>query len=173
MGSEKNPVEQYLLEKTAGPGMQAFGASLRGHMDPAALGSRAADGVAHAAMGAVGGAALAGAAFAGHAVYDAATKARDFKSMLEANPDLAAEHAENPAPFNQMFSTLRTFNPAFSKDPIVAGTYMRQMVADPVNAGGKVLDAIQYRDKVKSPYGDMVMRGAQGKGPGKGHDKKE
>jgi hypothetical protein len=114
-------------------------------------------GVGHAlgqkAMGA--GAAVAGAsvaALAGMAltkVYDAATKSRDFKSMLAENADLAEAYQEDPKMFNRMFSTLRTFNPTFSKDPIVAGAYMRQMTEDPNHAGAVAVEALQHRDKLR------------------------
>ena len=170
-----NPVELYLgekkTEKTAGllsgmregatkaltgrtPDMQRM---LRG-VSPAdamsamhgvgqQVGERGIQGAA-----AVGGGLLAaGAGVAAQKLYDAATKARDFRSMLEANPDLAQHHEEQPRLFNQMFSTLRTFNPSFSKDPLVAGNYMRQMMEDPVHAGGKVVETLDYRDKMRSP----------------------
>lgn len=149
-----NPIETYLsekkAEKTAGPFLQGLreGVSGGGAAEfGKTIGSKGLSG----ALTVGGGLAAAGAGVAAQKLYDAATKARDFRSMLEANPDLAQHHEEQPRLFNQMFSTLRTFNPSFSKDPLVAGNYMRQMMEDPVHAGGKVVETLDYRDKMRSP----------------------
>jgi hypothetical protein len=159
VGSEKNPVEAYLTEKTAG-----FMSGLKSGITPASgmqgLGEMAGSGIAGGAMRA-GGAALVGAGVVGaQKLYDAVTKAHDFRTMLEYDGELAQMHQENPRLFNQMYSTLRTFNPAFSKDPVVSSTYMRQLMADPATAGGKVVDALNFRDKMKSPIGDTITRAA-------------
>lgn len=106
----------------------------------------------------VGGAVLGGS-FAAKKLYDAATKGRDFRAMMEYNPDLASEHERDPKNFNQLFSSLRTVNPAFSKDPIIAGTYMRRMVGSPA-AGGVLTDAVAMRDKVPPSFGDAIQRHA-------------
>jgi hypothetical protein len=156
VGSE-NPVTEYLKTKTAasfGQGLMAgSGLSNPGRMG-AALG--------RGAMGAAGALAVGGGVAAAGAIYDAATKSRDFRAMLEVNPDVAAKHEEDPRLVNRMFSTLRTFNPQFSKDPTVAGSYVRQMMEDPVHAGGKVVETLNFRDKMRSPMGDMVTRAALG-----------
>jgi hypothetical protein len=59
-----------------------------------------------------------------------------------------------------MFSTLRTLNPAFSRDPVVAGGYLRQMVSEPQHAGYRAVEALNYRDKARDPLGMEVLRGA-------------
>jgi len=76
--------------------------------------------------------------------YDAITKGMDFRSMLEANPHLRPLHKADPKGFNLMFSSLRAMNPAFSKDPIVAGTYMSRMMEEPMHAGGVAVEALTH-----------------------------
>ena len=167
MASETNPLEAYLREKTAnfmgsmrGVGRGAMGSMRgvgRGAME--ALNGEGGKGLAHTigggvakgALGVAGGLAVAGAGMAAQKAYDAVTKTRDFRAMLDANPDLAAKHQESPRLFNQMFSTLRTMNPSFSREPIVAGAYMRQMVGDEEHAGATAVEALEHRDKMRSP----------------------
>jgi len=110
---------------------------------------------ATAIVGAGGAAAQLGMSKA----YDAITKAQDFKLMLEHNPDLAEHHTNDPRTFNQLYSSLRTVNPAFAKDPIIAGTYMRRMVESPM-AGGVLTDAISMAEKIPHPVGEAFRRGA-------------
>jgi hypothetical protein len=92
-------------------------------------------------------------------IYDAATKARDFKHMMEYNADLQEHHDRDPRMFNQMYSSLRAMNPTFSKDPIVAGTYMRQMVDSPSSAGGVLVNTVASRDKFPSTMGRALEEG--------------
>jgi hypothetical protein len=153
-----NPVEEFIgefgaQEKTAHPLLDKMQGGLT-H----GLGAAVATGV----MGGVG--------LAASHIFDAATKARDFKSMLEYNPDLAEHHERDPRMFNQMFSSLRTMNPQFSKDPLVAGTYMRRMVEGQHsgNAGGILTDAVQFRDKLP---GLMSRITEEGIGAGAAHFK--
>jgi hypothetical protein len=172
-----NPVTAYLTEKKAGffsgiaegarhaltgvaPEAQQF---LRGAGGDAmrSAGQHVGRGVVGGGLAAAGAAAVGGAAAGASKLYDAATKAHDFRNMLEYNPDLVARHEENPKLFNQMFSTLRAFNPTFSKDPLVAGKYMREMSEDPLSAGGKVVDALNFADKVGPSFGSSVTRAAQ------------
>lgn len=72
----------------------------------------------------------------------AITKKRDFNKMMEHNSDLQEAYQENPTRFNAQFTSLRSMQPRFSGDPIVAGTYMRQMVASPATAGTAVVNAL-------------------------------
>lgn len=115
-----------------------------------------------AALGAgsmIAGAAVAGVGMAAEKIYSAATKSRDFKRMLENNPDLQEHHERDPRMFNQMFTSLRSMNPNFSADPIVAGTYMRRMVENPLTAGGILTESLSTRDKFRSPLGGVVEQG--------------
>ena len=61
--------------------------------------------------------------------------------------------------FNQMFTSLRSMNPAYSKDPLIAGTYMRQMVDSPMTAGGKLTETLGTRDKFPSTLGRAAEEG--------------
>lgn len=85
--------------------------------------------------------------------YLAITKKRDFDAMLEHNPDLAEHQAANPQQFNQHYSSLRSMNPLFAKDPVVAGSYMRQMSMNPGTAGKVLVESLNSLQKggPKSP----------------------
>jgi len=97
-----------------------------------AFGSAAGHGLAAAGAASV----VAGTGLAASKVYDAFTKGRDFKQMLEFNPDLHEHLERNPKMFNQMFTTLRSMNSTYGSDPLVSGTYMRNMIEANGNAGG-------------------------------------
>jgi hypothetical protein len=173
-----NPISAYLTEKKAG----LFGALGQGigrgvganipvgqampvdRFSTMRLMWGIGEGVGSTLKGVLGAGAVGLAALGVQKAFDAATKSRDFKSMLAANPDLAEKHQENPQLFNQMFSTLRTFNPAFSRDPVVAGAYMRQMVEDPAHAGMTAVEALGHRDKLRNPIAEHVTRTALGSG---------
>jgi len=150
-----NPVVDFLTEKRAGlfGSLQANSGQLSDVLGKAVVGAGAAAAV---------GATVGGVALAGRKLYEAATKGRDFRRMIEFNPDLASEHEKDPKSFNQLFSSLRGVNPQFSQDPIISGSYMRRMVGSPM-AGGVLTDAVTFqnaRDKTKTPLGDLVQRHA-------------
>ncbi len=78
--------------------------------------------------GMVGGAVAAGIAYAlAGDMYDAAkrgiTKSRNYQAMMSQNPDLKEMPAKN---VQQAFSVLHHFNPEFSSNPIVAGSWVRR-----------------------------------------------
>ena len=103
-------------------------------------GMRAGSEVVKGFVGA-GGAALAGgiavgAALGARKLMSAALKRHDFRQMLEVNPQLADLQAENPTFFNHAYTSLRSMNPTYGRDPVVSGTLMRQMMLTPENAGG-------------------------------------
>jgi hypothetical protein len=158
-----NPVADFLSEKRAAGGagflnqtrqfMQTNGPELFGK---AVMGAGAAAAV---------GASVAGLSIGARQLYGAATKGRDFRKMIEFNPDLAEHHQRDPKTFNQLFSSLRSVNPAFSQDPVIAGTYMRRMVDSPA-AGGVLTDAVSLRDKVNPSFGEGLERHIMG-GKGK------
>jgi hypothetical protein len=146
----KNPATEFLYEKkafTIPQGVKDFA-------------GRAAGAAASGAATAVGAAAIGGSALAVSKIYDAATKGRDFKMMLEHNGEIAQAHAEDPKRINMYFTTLRTFNPEFSKDPLVAGTYIRQMMESPTHIGGQASNLVADRSKIKHPMMDMLMGAA-------------
>lgn len=132
-----NPVDEYLesadRSKTAGwlgdagtAGKQVFtGANVGGHLAGAAL----AGGLGYVLPRAT------------DKIYRAITKTRDFRSMMEANPDLQKDHDTDPALFNRHFTSLRNMAPEFTADPVIAGTYMRRLSANPSGAGTMILEA--------------------------------
>lgn len=79
-------------------------------------------GVVTTALGGIG-LALAGDAY--DATRRAIFKTRNYKKMLAANPDLKDKPA---AQVQSIFSTLHRFNPEFSADPVVAGSFVRNHV---------------------------------------------
>jgi hypothetical protein len=146
----KNAVEEVLeMKKTAGP-MGSFGSSF------GRMAGRAATG---ALAGGLGAAAAGGIGMAVSKIVDAATKSHDFKSMLEANQDLHEHYQADPKRFNMMFSTLRTMNPQFSKDPLVAGTFMRRMVLSPQGIGGVATEALHSHGDFERPISEAFDRG--------------
>jgi len=151
-----NPIEEFLYEyptsKTAG----FVGSVFKNLPEQAALGAATA-----------GAAALvAGAGIGAHALYDAVTKGRDFRKMLSFNEDLAAAHKENPKYINAAFSTLRSMNPSFSRDPMVAGSFVRQMATTPEAAFGLAGQAAGFAPRPGAVQ-DAALGGLQaGIGPG-------
>lgn len=121
-----NPVDEYLeLRK------EAFGmSSVRGVL-PRNVGSQ----VAAAGMTLGLGAALGAAVPIADKIYGAVTRSRDFKGMMEVNPDLQEMEAQDSQFFNQAYNSLRKVNPTFGRDPIIAGSYMRKMMNNPEAAG--------------------------------------
>ncbi len=141
-----NPLEDYLTEKTANPGILAsLGGTLKQEFPKAML---------QGLGGAAGTVGLAAMGVGAKAIYDAATKSRDFRQMMEANPDLQEDHQRDPKFFNLAFSSLRRMQPSFTKDPLVAGTYMRRMVGSPGSAGGVAVEALQSGKGMASPIMD-------------------
>ena len=142
----KNAVEEFLgMKKTAGP-MGSFGQ----HVGRAATGALATG---------IGAAAAGGIGLAVSKIVDAATKSHDFKEMLANNQDLHEHYSSDPKRFNMMFSTLRSMNPQFSKDPLVAGAFMRRMVMSPDGIGGIAGEALKQRNDFGSPLGDVFSKG--------------
>jgi hypothetical protein len=121
-----NPVDKYLekyaqhqARRTAVESLQAAGA--------------------HAA----GLAGAVGLAMAASQVYRAITKKRDFNAMMAANPDLQDDLDRDPALFHRQYNALRSMQPRFAAEPIVAGTYMKRMSTSPEAAGGFLVEALQ------------------------------
>ena len=121
----KNPIEEFLSEK------RAFGGQQLGQ-----IGKRVGEGAQLGAAFAMTGAATAGIVSAAGKMYDAITKKRDFDNMIEANPHLQVHLEREPEAFNRMFSSLRTMQPEFTKDPMVAGAFMTDaMETEPQGRG--------------------------------------
>lgn len=148
-----NPIEDFMQVKQAGqlslPGMgRSAGEFAR------STGGRIGAEIPKAIGGAVAGLGVAAAGAAAGKIYEALTKRRDFKAMLEHNPQLADAHAQDPKGFNQLYSTLRTMNPEFARDPLVAGSYMDRMVQNPSGIGGMATELLGARDRMATPVRD-------------------
>lgn len=116
-------------------------------------------------MGAAAGAAITGVTVAGQKAYDALTKARDFKNMMQSpwSADLQELHDQAPDKFNAAFTSLRRVNAPLTKDPMLASAYMRRMMQyDPAGATGVMVEALAAKDRAQ-PSGmmDAAARGAQ------------
>lgn len=150
----KNAVEEFLeMKKTAATNFGGMAKSFGSHAGMAATGALAAG---------AGAAMAAGIGSAVSKILDAATKSHDFKSMLENNQDLHEHYQADPKKFNLMFSTLRTMNPTFSKDPLVAGAYMRQMVMSPNGLAGFAENMLSSNKDTHHPIQEAFTGGAEG-----------
>ena len=93
-------------------------------------------------------------------LYDAAhrglTKSRNFKAMLEANPDL---RKADPVAIQAHFNTLHRFNPEFSKDPNVAATYVRSQAQFPEGDIGSVQNLVSSRKAIRDARGMRPVGG--------------
>lgn len=121
----RNPVDEFLcMQKTAGPAEAAI--------NPVAM--------------ALWGAAAAGVGAAASNIYQAVSKRRDFKSMMELAPDLSEVQASNPKMFNAVYSSFRNINPTYAADPLVAGAYMRNFMDNPGTAGLAIAQTVKQPD---------------------------
>jgi hypothetical protein len=149
------PIETYFQEKKAAqlslPGMGGMGGRIGGALGQAG---------SNAAIGAVASAGAAGLGVAASKIYDAITKRQNFLQMLEHNPDLEESLRDNPKLFNQAYSSLRVANPAFSRDPLIAGTYMRKIMDSPLGAGGFLGEAMDHQSHGRSPVMEAFGKGA-------------
>lgn len=135
-----NPVDDALMAKEAlfGGLWRGIKSQLTGRGGEALGGS-----LTSGALMASGGAAVAGVGAAASKIYDAITKKRDFKKMMNLNDDLKEEQAQDPKLFNASYNSLRRINPSFGKDPIVSGAYMRKMMANPDAAGLTIAQSVK------------------------------
>lgn len=124
-----NPLDDYVaMRKQAGLWDAFTGGATKGVGE---LGKQLVTGAGLAA----GGALLAGGALAVGKIRESIARKNDFKQMMSVDPELKDLQAERPAFFNQAYNSLRRINPSFGGDPIVAGSYMRKMMANPDAAG--------------------------------------
>lgn len=116
---------------------------------------------------AVAGAAVTALAPAAANIFNAITKKRDFNQMMQSpfNTDLHEHLSARPKEFNLAFSSLRSVTPEITRDPMIAGQYMRRvMQSTPDTAGGIVLEALQHKEK----FGPGVVSEAFGRGATEG-----
>jgi len=134
MELRKEAATQMLLpgfRRGAGTLMREFGHSA---VSPQAVGEMGrAFGIG--AVGAAGAAMFGGAVSGVRKLMGAASAKRDFRDMMDTHPDLHDVQQENPRFFNQAYKSLRRMNPTYAKDPMIAGSYMKKMMASPDTAG--------------------------------------
>ena len=139
-----SPLDDALQTKEAFFG-KLFGAAARGAKQPGfgssvmkgltGSGGKVGENLAMGAAGALGAGTIAGVGVGAQKLFGAATKKRQFGAMMEANPDLSAQHKQNPKFFNTAYNSVRSINPAYGKDPVVSGSLMRRMMESPDTAG--------------------------------------
>jgi len=164
-----NPIDEFLeLKKTAG------------FVDMAGrLGRNAGKNVMIGGAMAAGGVGIAGVTAAAGKMFNAITKKRDFDNMLEANPHLQVALERDPEGFNNMFTSIRSMAPEFTRDPMVAGAFMNEaMETQPESRGFTAVRALRERTPQKpGPLSDAAISSFQkglsvtpdgGKGPGHG-----
>jgi len=74
---------------------------------------------------------------------DSISKAKNYKSMLEANPGLRTSGVDSKM-VQRHFDTLHRFNPEYAADPMVAGTYVQnslEMARPNIDALNNVVNA--------------------------------
>jgi hypothetical protein len=108
---------------------------------------------------ALAGAALGGMTQAAQALHAAATKSHDYNQMMGMHPDLK-EHPNQTLVANA-FTTLRRFSPAFSKDPLVAGSYVKRIVMNPDAAGGLINESLGASSKIESVMAQQALLAGQ------------
>lgn len=145
-----NPLDDYFKEKTA-----FFGSGNKGQLGKTfgdIAGSTAVQFGVAAGLTAIGPVA--------QKITSAVTKRRSYSNMLEQNPDLQDFREDNPKQFNNMYNSFHRINPEFASDPIVSGTYMRQMAAHPEGAGKVIVESLKGREGLGSPFGDALRSGS-------------
>lgn len=143
-----NPVDEFLaMKKEANLGQ---------------LGKMVGGEVGKGMLQAAGGAMIVGLAGAAMKAFQAAKKRRSFQGMMEHNPDLQEFQREDPQRFNAHYNSLHGMNPEFAQDPIVSGTYMRQMSLSPQTAGTTIVQSLESKQRV-APWsvGVSMMRGPE------------
>lgn len=114
--------------------------------------------------GLVGGAADIGRAGA-RSLRDMYGKSRAYKAMMEENPQLSEA---DPNMTEKAFSTLYRFNPAYAKDPLVAGTFVKNVIEQERMDIGTVSNLVTAHKfiqeaKPKGPgMSDFFMKAMQG-----------
>jgi hypothetical protein len=163
-----NPLEEFLEDY----GKEKSALSWEGVRRGAAYaGGRFGDALSLGGATALSTAAIGGAVLGISALHDAATKTRDFRSMMDMNPDLHQFQQQDPKMFNQMYTSLRRANQSYAADPIISGTYMRKMMDSPMSAGGYLTDAMNSVPNGQDQFMNDV--GRSGREAAAGHMKSD
>lgn len=121
-----NPVDEFLTardelegqEKDAGFWKSMTGEFARG----GGLGGTVGRYLPAAAVSLGVASAVGGLGKAFNAIRNRMTKQRDYKNMLAANPHLRKEDASK---VQMLYNSLRSMSPSMSKDPLIAGSFVR------------------------------------------------
>ncbi len=181
-----NPIDEFLeYEKTAGfmdliRGV-GRGVTSMGKVGPASLGGGRLGPVARRAAEAfqrggelgqqmqgpmamaAGGALATGIGVAAKKITQAITKRRDFRQMMELDPELAEARGKDPRFFNAAYSSMRNINPTFGGDPLTSGALMKKMLDNPANAG--LILSGSVKDPAAPAPGGLGMDVSFGMGP--------
>ena len=144
-----NPLDDALMAKEAF--FREAATAFKGMMGGKAVG----EGLGHTAIG-LG---IAGMGAAAMKIKDSISKKRDFKEMLSLNDDLHQEQDQDPKFFNAAYNSLRRTNPEFGRDPIVAGSYMRKMMANPDAAGLTIAQSVKPMTQQRGGLGINIDMG--------------
>lgn len=114
----------------------------------------------------VGGALLLGIGGAlervGRAGYQKMTKGRNLNKALEFDPEAKKIYKSNPARAEAAYNTLHKFNPEAASDPLVASSWIRQTMEQPVLPVNTVGEVVRARPKpLKSPLESASREGAK------------
>lgn len=94
----------------------------------------------------------------------AITKKRNFHRMMKENPDL--QHLDDKQ-VQLAFNTIQRFNPDFAGDPLVAGTWTRQIAGYgegvPADRAAQLVQAATNLNKLRSAPGLKDITGAMGR----------
>ena len=140
-----NPIDEYLSTKTADfkqgvlPGLGKF------------VRNPTVENLGIGAMQAVGGLAVMQVAGAAQKALQSIRKKRQFEEMMEVNPDLHEQRESDPMKFNAHYNSFRRLNPEFASDPILAGTILRKMNANPETAGSVLAESFKGRKDMGGP----------------------
>lgn len=92
---------------------------------------------------AAGGAMLTGVGLAAKKINDAINKRREFKAMMDIDPEMTALRDSDTPFFHAAYTSLRTVNPTFGRDPLTASALMRNMMANKDIAGQVLMHSVK------------------------------
>jgi hypothetical protein len=141
-----NPIDEFLEMKKEAWGAAFMQGAKKGM---GALGEKAVVGGGLAGMGLL----AAGGAMAIGKIRESISRKNDFKAMMQSDPELRGIQGENKKFFNQAYNSLRRVNPQFGGDPIIAGSYMRKMMANPDAAGLTLAQTVKAPQMGQGPAG--------------------
>ena len=95
-----------------------------------------------------------------HDRAEALEKAKNYKEMIEANPELQ-DASVDARMMQRHFGTLHKFNPDYASDPMISGTYVKNSLAYPsqdINALNNIVKARSEIVRSKEGPGNSLMK---------------